>query len=250
MRKNIEMLIIPDSRVYPIACTVLMELIKGTPVSICASHSVANCPVCRQAEQVAKMKKTELPVIHTYEFNKLNPAEWVIVLDGASQFANSIMAHICRSKPDDYKPDWDDFRVQGALLDRFFSQIQQAPFNFVTTALTVSAIGEDKVEKISPMVGTANYSRNVAKYFDHVVYCEMKGKKHAFGSKTTYSLVALTGSRTDIVIETQDTSADKRASLLPFFEAAVASAVKKEVLTTNQQTVKTLLTAVDAAKNL
>jgi len=257
MQKNIEMLIIPDTRVYPIAAPVLLDLIKGGVTKLCALHSALNCPVCSAAVMAARIKKIEEPIFNTYELNKLHPDEWVVVLDSASQFSNSIMSHLCRAKADDYKPDWDDFRVQGALLDRFFSQVQQAPFNFVTTALTVAATGEDKVEKISPFIGTTNYSRNVAKYFDHAIYCEMKGKKHAFGSKTTYSLAALTGSRTDVLIEAQDTSADRRASLLPFFEASREAAVSTFVSpslqsspTQNQATKAVLLSSLNVAKNL
>ena len=56
------------------------------------------------------------------------------------------------------------------------------------------------------------HSRNTAKYFDHVVYCEVKNRKHSFASSTTYAGNILTGSRTDIALE-----ADATPSLLRIF---------------------------------
>jgi len=49
--------------------------------------------------------------------------------------------------------------------------------------------------------GTTAFSRNTAKYFDHVVYCQVSNKKHNFASSTTYANNVLTGSRTDVALE-------------------------------------------------
>ena len=51
------------------------------------------------------------------------------------------------------------------------------------------------------MSGTRAASRNTAKYFDHVIYAEVKNKKHNFYSSTTSALNLNTGSRTGIVLE-------------------------------------------------
>lgn len=207
-QENIEVVQLPDTRTFPVASTTMLQLVKGGPVRLCQAHGTVSCAACVKAPP---------DQWHNINLNALDPAEWVVVLDGITQLGNSVMAHLCRSKADDYKPDWDDFRVQGSLLDRFFSQIQQAKYNFVCTALVIMTEREDKTQKLSPLCGTTNYSTNVAKYFDHVIYCEMKGKKHAFGSATTYSLTAVAGSRTNVAIEDQKTD---HPTLLPFFEAA------------------------------
>jgi hypothetical protein len=205
---NIEVVQLPDTRTYPIAASTMLQVIKGTKTSVCYSHGAVSCPLCL---------KDKAAVWNNIELNALHPDEWVVVLDGITQLGNSVMAHICRDQKDDYKPDWEDYRAQGSLLDRFFSQMQQAKYNFVCTALVILTEREDKSNKLTPLCGTTNYSTNVSKYFDHVVYCEMKGKKHAFGSKTTYSLSAVAGSRTGVAIEEQK---DEYPNLLPFFESA------------------------------
>ncbi len=55
-----------------------------------------------------------------------------------------------------------------------------------------------------PVAGTTNFSRNTAKYFDHVVYADVKNRKHTFSSSSTAFTSVLTGSRTDIEIEKEE----------------------------------------------
>jgi hypothetical protein len=78
---------------------------------------------------------------------------------------------------------------------------------------------EDGRKKLVPVCGTTAFSRNTAKYFDHVVYCEIKNKKHNFGSSTIYANNILTGSRTDVALES-----DAVPSLLRIFTDATVSA--------------------------
>ncbi len=56
-------------------------------------------------------------------------------------------------------------------------------------------------EKLVPVAGSSNFSRNMAKYFDEVVYCEVKNKKHTFASTTTYANNKLTGGRSGFSLE-------------------------------------------------
>ena len=60
---------------------------------------------------------------------------------------------------------------------------------------------EDGRKKIVPVCGSSKSSRNTAKYFDHVIYCEVKNKKHISASSTTFANNIVTGSRTDFVME-------------------------------------------------
>lgn len=59
----------------------------------------------------------------------------------------------------------------------------------------------DGKNKLVSVGGTTNFSRNTAKYFDDVVYCEVKNKQHVFASSSTYSGQIMTGSRSDRSLE-------------------------------------------------
>jgi hypothetical protein len=72
---------------------------------------------------------------------------------------------------------------------------------------------EDGKKKIVPVGGTSNFSKTFAKYFDHVVYCEVLNMRHKFASKTTYSTSVLSGSRTNAELEKMETP-----SLLTIFK--------------------------------
>lgn len=202
-QERIELVSLADTRVFPIGIETMLKVIKGGLCKICDTHGKVNCPACLKSGGSV----TEV------ELNSLDPAEWVVVLDSGTQLSNSAMAQVTRGQPDDYKFEWDDYRKQGTLMDIFLSQVQQAPFSFVFITHEAEVDLEDGKKKLVPVAGTTNFSRNTAKYFDHVVRAEIKNKKHAFGSSTTFSLNALTGSRTDVEIEKAS-----EASLIPFFE--------------------------------
>ena len=204
-QERIELVSLADTRVFPIGIETMLKVIKGSLVKICDLHGKVNCPLCTKSSS----SFTEV------ELNSLDPTSWVVVLDSGTQLANSAMSHITKGQPDDYKYEWEDYRKQGTLMDMFLSQVQQAPFSFVFITHEAEVELEDgKTKKLVPVAGTTNFSRNTAKYFDHVVRCEIRNKKHAFGSSTTFSLNALTGSRTDVEIEKST-----EASLLPFFSS-------------------------------
>jgi hypothetical protein len=69
---------------------------------------------------------------------------------------------------------------------------------------------EDGKTKIVPVAGTRNFSRNVAKYFDHVIYAQVSNAKHTFTSVTTQTMNIVAGSRTGIDMKLT-------GSLLPIF---------------------------------
>ena len=111
------------------------------------------------------------------------------------------MNSITRDKDDGYKATWDDYAKQGTSLDRIYTTWQQCDYNLICTSHEIMVKMEDDKEKIVPIGGTSNFSRTFAKYFDSVVYGELKNKKHAYGSATNYGLNILTGSRTNAAIE-------------------------------------------------
>lgn len=196
---NIELIQIPDTKAMPIAAETVLKVVSGSKCIICETHGKVNCPVCKSTGSeicTATMQHDE-----------------ILVIDSATQLTNSIMSHIARNKPDDYKPDWDDWRMQGALLDKIFSMIQQANYNVIIISHESLVEMEDKKMKIVPVAGSSNFSKTFAKYFDEVIYCEMVNKGHRFGSSTGYAMNVLSGSRSNIVTEKM-----AEPSLVPFFE--------------------------------
>lgn len=93
--------------------------------------------------------------------------------------------------------------------------------------------------KLVPTAGTKAFSRNTAKYFDEVIYCEVKNKKHIAASSTVYNGNILTGSRSGAILETQS-----EASLIPIFRGEVATANKL----TSQTPATSALSALERMK--
>ena len=206
-QERIELISIPDTKVFPIAIETMLKVITGNRVEICDAHGKVGCAVC-------KKEQASFSVI---ELNSLS-SDTVVVVDSLTQLSNSAMNFLTKTQDDTYKPEWTDYRNQGQLLDKFLSQIQQAKFNVVCITHVVETELEDGSKKLVPVCGTTAFSRNTAKYFDHVVYCEIKNKKHNFASSTTYANNILTGSRTDIALESADAP-----SLLDIFDGKIGA---------------------------
>jgi hypothetical protein len=189
-QERIELIQIPDTKVYPIAIETMLKVISGGQVSICVKHGKVSCPLC-------KKDNLEFSVVCLNDLT----SDYIVVVDSITQLANSAMNHLAKNQDDTYKPEWTDYRNQGQLMDKFLSQIQQAKFNVVCITHEAEVEMEDGRKKLVPVAGTTNFSRNTAKYFDHVIYSEVKNKKHNFASSTCYANNILTGSRTDVEIE-------------------------------------------------
>lgn len=212
---------LPDTRIYPIAIETMLKVVTGLPVDFCIEHAKVNCMIC---------KKDSKPMEHV-ELNALGQND-IVIFDSLTQLANSAMAHVKKNDDELSKPEWTDFMKQGFLMDKFLSQCQHAKYNLVAITHEVEAELENGGKKLVPVAGTREFSRNTAKYFDHVVYCELKNKKHTFGSATNYALSVLTGSRSDVAIEGMDT-----ASLLPFFRHEIPKQEKQNDTRPVRQTV-------------
>lgn len=209
-QENIELVNLPDTRDYPIAIETVLKMVKG-PVVICEAHGKVNCMICKRAE--AEVINTNLPAL---DHNT------IVIFDSLTQLTNSAIAHITKGKPDDYKLDYDDWGNLGKLLDIFLSHLQQARYNVVVISHEAEVETEGKKKTLVPVGGTRNFSRNVAKYFGHVVYAERKNKKHVFSCSSTYATTIMTGSRTAVEVEAMD-----KPSLLSIFkpQASVATAI-------------------------
>lgn len=204
-QERIEVISLPDTRSYPIAIETCLKAIKGQKGVICEAHGKWNCAIC------AKDSSPVIPI----ELNSIG-LDTVVVFDSLTQLTNSAIANITKNQPEDYKLGYDDWGNLGRLMDTFLSHVQQASFNIVCISHETEAEMEDGGTKLVPTAGTRNFSRNTAKYFDEVVYCEVKNKRHIAASSTLYNGRILTGSRTGSVLETQT-----EASLIPIFRGEV-----------------------------
>lgn len=189
-KERIEIISIPDTRSFPVAIETCLKVIKGAKVEICEEHGKVGCPLC----------KKDSKAFSTVELNALGE-DTVVVFDSLTQLTASAIAHITKGQPDDYKLDYSDWGNLGKLMEIFLSHIQQANYNVVCISHETEAELEDGKTKLVPVAGTRAFSRNTAKYFDHVVYAEVKNKKHNFYSSTTSASNLNTGSRTGIALE-------------------------------------------------
>jgi len=222
-QERIELINLPDTRSYPIAIETALKMVKGK-VSICEEHGKVGCMACKREE--TQLKKEDILDAHEQLFVDVDLPnmghEKVVVFDSLTQLTNSAIANITKSEPDDYKLTYDDWGNLGKLLDIFLSHVQQAGYNVIVISHETEAETEGKKKTLVPVGGTRNFSRNVAKYFDHVIYMERKNKKHVAASSTGYATNILTGSRTDAMMEDQDSP-----SLLPIFKPELFPAAEQ-----------------------
>lgn len=226
---RIEVISIPDTRGFPIAIETMLKVIKGGPVEICELHGKVSCALCR----------TKLLPTTKLELNSLG-LDTIVIVDSLTQLTNSAIAHITKAQPEDYKLNYDDWGNLGKLMDTFLSYVQQAPYNIICISHETEVEMEDGKQKLVPTAGTRNFSRNTAKYFDEVVYCEVKNKKHVAASSTGYANNILTGSRTGNVLENKP----GEASLVSIFLNPSTTSMAGSVMATATPAAKA---AVDLA---
>jgi len=192
-QSRIDIISVPDSKVFPIAVETWLKVIKGTKTSICVQHGKVSCALCaKNNEPVDTVCLDEVGL------------DTIVVFDSLTQLTNSMISHITKDKPDDYKLQLDDWGNLKFLMDKFLSQVQAAGYNIVCITHEEMVQMEDGKQRIVPSSGSAKSSMFTAKYFDEVVYTEMINKKHRAGSSTNYSMQAVTGSRSGVVMEKQE----------------------------------------------
>lgn len=202
---NIDLIRLPDSASYPIAADTLATLFRAGKANICHAHGKSGCAICTKANPTA---------FDILDFSLLDSND-IVVIDSGTQWSNSILAHIMKAKPVDAKPERDDWGSLRKHTEFALSQMQAATFNLVVIFHAQEAAMEDGKTKLVPTFGSAAMSTEVAKAFGHVVYCDVRNRKHVAFSSSTALPNVLTKSRTDFEIE-------KLAipSLLPIFTGA------------------------------
>lgn len=213
-QENIDLIQIPDTSDYFVASETCINVVRKSGVqSICDSHGKINCQFCKRAMQE---NPTGRDMFYHFDKSKLTSND-IVVFDSATQLTSSIINYITKGKDDDYKLEFDDWGSLGKKLDVFYSYIQNAPYNVIVISHEINAKLEEKGKaQLVPVSGTRNYSRNVGKFFDEVIYCQRKNRKHTFASSTTYDSNILTGSRHNVRMEDED-----NPSLLKIFDAPV-----------------------------
>lgn len=204
-RKNVTVYRIPDTQATPTAIDSLIRIVKIRKVDICDAHGKVNCVTCK------KESPTKFTTLDLTKFTSND----ILVIDTLSQLAESAINHVMNpvlAKDDTAKAEWTDYRKQGDLMSIVLGFIQAGGINVVALTHEVMADTEDGKKKLVPVSGSSNFSRNSAKYFDHVVYCEVMNKKHRLYNVSTHSNSILTGSRSSV-----DLSKEEKPTLLPLF---------------------------------
>lgn len=183
-KENIELLQIPDTKIFPIAIETVLKVFTGKEVFICEEHGKVACPIC---------KKNSAPETRIC-LSELG-TDTVVVIDSLTQLSASTLNFLMKDKEDTAKPEWDVYRSQGALLEKILSCMQQSKHHIVCISHVVESQQEDGKTKLFPVCGTSNFSRNCPRFFDDVVYVELKNKKHMATCSTTYSNNITAGSR-------------------------------------------------------
>lgn len=194
-RKNISLFNIPDHREFPIAVDVLRKLFRGGARKYCYAHGTDRCPICSKTPGLKWSEEIDL--------SKFTDND-ILVVDSWTQVANSVINKVTLKeykKDDEYKPTWDDWRLQGSYLDEILSKIQVANINICVISHDVDVEKSETKEKIVPAGGTRNFSRTMAKYFDEIVYIQRQNKKHSAYSATTWDNIHLTGGRSGVHLE-------------------------------------------------
>lgn len=209
--KNIEVFYLRDSQTYPIGVETCLKVVKATPrnVDICEKHGKVACPVCTK-------DGSPRPVLPLADFDVKKD---ILVIDNYNQLMNSVLNNMFKDELAkdnfDFKADWDDWRKQGSISDRFGTTIQVAPYNVIVLTHEIVAEHEDGGKKLSPIGGTRNKSSDFGGWFDDCVYTELVGGEYrAYSSGEKKSRIVV-GSRTGKKL--QD-AAGKQLGLIELFK--------------------------------
>lgn len=206
---NIELFIIPDSQLFPVAAQTMLKVLRGGLCKVCHAHGVVDCPApaCKLEGNYSEI-----------ELKKFT-SEDVLVVDHFGQLMDSVMNNIHKeplAKDNfDIKSDWDDYLKQGNYGDRYGSTIQNAPYHCVVLTQETMANMPDGTKKIAPMGGTRNASADFGKYFDDIVYTEVVGGKFVASCDAGDKSRVVIGSRTGKKLTPNK---EGRYSLLELFE--------------------------------
>lgn len=207
LHSNIELYKIRDTKDQPNAINSMLKIISGDKVTICDAHGKSTCTDClRNKESFSEIN-----------LSNLSTEKDIVVVDSFTQLTSSANAHATRglNRDKNQNEEFSHWRYQGTLLEKYLDYVQNSTFNSVTIAHEMGVDQVDGTEKVMPAGGTKNFARNVAKYFGHIIYCDVKNSKHRAASSTTAHTKILTGSRTNIEV-----ASDPHKLVLDIFRTA------------------------------
>ena len=192
---HIEMIRVKDTSLRPAGITTVMKMFEKA-VKICEEHGriFALCPECTRA-------KADFIDIDLHN----EDTDTLFVLDSMTKLSASGLNHVvsldkvdlASLKAED-KATFNHWGLQGRYLGKILSDLEQLPCHVVVTSHEQIIKNADLKEKLSPVGGTANFSKQLAKSFDHVVRLYVMNKKHVGISNTTDNAKAVAGSRTGV----------------------------------------------------
>lgn len=203
-KERIRLIKIPDTAAFPMASQTVQKLFKDKKGNICDKHGVIDCSACKKNNEPFEL----------VDFNLLNPRTDIVVLDSLTQVGLSMMCHLLKTKPIDYKPERDDWGGLRKNTEYLAGNIQGAPINLVCTALPTEATLENGKTKLIPQFGSNPMCQIIGAKFSSVIYTDIVNKKHVAFSSSTHSNTILTKSRVGFKIEEQEV-----LDLCPMFES-------------------------------
>lgn len=235
-QERIDLIRLPDTRDFPVGADTCLKIASGASLKICDIHGQVNCSHCQ------RNNSSVWSTVHC----RSHDSNTIIVFDNISQLADSVMNFATEGKPDGYKSGFDEYRLQGFLMNKFLTDLQQAPWHSICIAHVCETSMEDDGKKLVPWIGSVPFSRQAGKYFDHMIYCNTRNKKHIAGSSSVFDMRAVTGSRTDIAIED---AKYKEVSLVPIMKSVIVRVNPKvEVQKVMEVVKKTVVELSEEAK--
>lgn len=205
--QNIDLFVVQDTQANPRAIKTMTKIVRASgPVKVCQAHGEVACVACGT-------KKPVPAPMTSFDPTKLTTKD-ILVVDSLTQLSDSAMAHALGAMGDfDHKKvEFSHYDKQGLLLKNILTAMQRLPCHVIFISHEEELEQEDGSKKLAPVGGTRNFSRKVGRYFDHVIYLEIKNKKHSAISSTTANLKVQSGSRNRVEIE-------KGESILSLFRA-------------------------------
>lgn len=191
---NMMIYTIPDNKDDPNALATALKVLRGGKTNICHEHGRVNCMIC----------KTQGKGFDEFHLQSLGPKD-LVVFDALSTLWSSILAQVSAKEDDDYKFLQDDWGVAGKYTDMIMGFIKAAKHtNFVCISHVLESDPKDKKPaQTFPQFGTRNFSRNLGKDFDDVIYCDVLNGKYIAASSGSWRMNIKTGTRSSVELEKQ-----------------------------------------------
>lgn len=191
--ENVTLVEIKDTPQKPIAVNAVIKILRATgPVKLKAEDG-----------SVGVLKPEE-------EFIELDPTSWgtdtVLVIDTLTALSDSAINHYLGTKSDTVftKKEYSHYDHQGLYLNNALISAQRLGCHVVFITHQEEIEQEDGSEKLTPVGGTRNFAKKIARKFDHTIHCKIYNRKHTYNSVTIKDHKVIAGSRLNVNIESAE----------------------------------------------